>query len=138
MAVEHCAGQAIHPISSHLVPRCIYSRPEVASVGWTETQAKEQGFEVKTGKFHFKAIGKALIYGESDGFVKVVSDKLTNDILGVHMIGPHVTDYIAEASLAQLLDATPLEMGKMIHPHPTLSEIIGEAMLAVEGVSIGM
>jgi dihydrolipoamide dehydrogenase len=138
LAVEHSAGLAVHALQAHLVPRCTYSRPEVASVGWTEAQAREQGADVKTGKFNFKAIGKALIFGESDGFVKVVADAKTNDILGVHMVGPHVTDQIAEAALAQLLDATPWEIGQMIHPHPTLSEIVGEAMLAVDNRAIGM
>ncbi|ANE48047.1 dihydrolipoamide dehydrogenase [Paenibacillus swuensis] len=138
VAAEHAAGHKTHPMSSHLVPRCIYTRPEIASVGWTEAQAKEQGHAVKVGKFPFSAIGKALVYGETDGFVKVIADSETNDILGVHMIGPHVTDYIAEAALAQLLDATPWEVGNTIHPHPTLSEIIGEAMLAVDGKAIGM
>jgi dihydrolipoamide dehydrogenase len=138
LAVEHICGVVTHPLEAHLVPRCTYSRPEVASVGWTEEQAKEKGYELKTGKFNFKAIGKALIFGESDGFVKVVADARTNDILGVHMIGPHVTDQIAEAALAQWLEATPWEVGQMIHPHPTLAEIVGEAMLAVDGRAIGM
>jgi dihydrolipoamide dehydrogenase len=138
LAVEHSCGLATHALEPHLVPRCTYSRPEVASVGWTEEQAKQKGYELKIGKFNFKAIGKALIFGESDGFVKVIADARTNDILGVHMIGPHVTDQIAEAALAQLLEATPWEVGQMIHPHPTLAEIVGEAMLAVDGRAIGM
>ncbi|WP_409346478.1 dihydrolipoyl dehydrogenase [Paenibacillus sp. MBLB4367] len=138
VAVEHIAGQHPHPLQRHLIARCIYTRPETASVGWTEKQAKEQGFEVKTGKISFKALGKALVYGEADGFVKVVADSKTNDILGVHMIGPHVTDYISEAALAQLLNATPWEVGSLIHPHPTLSEALGEAMLAVDGKAIGV
>ena len=112
--------------------------PEASSVGITEQQAKEQGFDVKIGKFPFKAIGKALVYGESDGFVKIVADKATNDILGVHMIGPHVTDIISEAGLAMVLDATPWEIGHTIHPHPTLSEVMGEAALAVDGKAIHM
>jgi dihydrolipoamide dehydrogenase len=137
-AVETIAGKHPEPIDLTLVPRCIYGRPEIASVGITEQQAAERGHEVKTGKFSFKGIGKSLIYGSSDGFVKVVADARDNAILGVHMIGPHVTDYIGEASLAQLLGATTLQVGKMIHPHPTLSEIIGEAMLAADGAAIHM
>jgi dihydrolipoamide dehydrogenase len=137
-AVETIAGKHSEPIDLTLVPRCIYGRPEIASVGITEQQAAERGHEVKTGKFSFKGIGKSLIYGSSDGFVKVVADARDNAILGVHMIGPHVTDYIGEASLAQLLGATTLQVGKMIHPHPTLSEIIGEAMLAADGAAIHM
>ncbi|MEB3103512.1 dihydrolipoyl dehydrogenase [Ferviditalea candida] len=137
-AVEHIAGMQVHPYEPHRVARCIYTRTEVASVGWTERQAKDKGFEVKVGKFNFRAIGKALVYGEVDGFVKVVVDKLTDDILGVHIIGPHATDYISEAALAQLLNAAPWEVGRTIHPHPTLSEALGEAMLAVDGQAIGM
>ncbi|MEH7886861.1 dihydrolipoyl dehydrogenase [Bacillus sp. JJ1609] len=136
VAVEHIAGVETHPIDYTLVSKCIYSSPEAASVGLTEDEAKEKGFEVKTGKFSFKAIGKALVYGESDGFVKIVADKETNDILGVHMIGPHVTDMISEAGLAKVLDATPWEVAHTIHPHPTLSEAIGEAALAVDGKAI--
>jgi len=136
VAVEHIANENPHPIDYTLVSKCIYSSPEAASVGLTEDEAKEKGFEVKTGKFSFKAIGKALVYGESDGFVKIVADKETNDILGVHMIGPHVTDMISEAGLAKVLDATPWEVAHTIHPHPTLSEAIGEAALAVDGKAI--
>ncbi|MBS8264825.1 dihydrolipoyl dehydrogenase [Mesobacillus boroniphilus] len=136
VAVEHIAGQDPHPIDYTLVSKCIYSSPEAASVGLTEDEAKEKGHDVKTGKFSFKAIGKALVYGESDGFVKIVADKETNDILGVHMIGPHVTDMISEAGLAKVLDATPWEVAHTIHPHPTLSEAIGEAALAVDGKAI--
>ncbi|TVY11526.1 dihydrolipoyl dehydrogenase [Paenibacillus cremeus] len=138
VAVEHLAGHKPHLYSPHQVPRCVYSRPELASVGLTEQQAKERGHQIKTSKVHFKALGKALVYGESDGFVKVIADKETNDLLGVHMIGVHVTDYISEAALAQLLEATPWEVGQTIHPHPTLSEILGEAMLAVDGRAIGI
>ncbi|WNF21643.1 dihydrolipoyl dehydrogenase [Mesobacillus jeotgali] len=136
VAVEHIAGENPHPIDYTLVSKCIYSSPEAASVGLTEDEAKEKGHDVKTGKFSFKAIGKALVYGESDGFVKIVADKETNDILGVHMIGPHVTDMISEAGLAKVLDATPWEVAHTIHPHPTLSEAIGEAALAVDGKAI--
>lgn len=136
VAVEAIAGLNPKPIEYHLVPRCTYSRPEVASVGWTEAQCKEKGYNVKTGKFSFRAIGKALIFGEHDGFVKIIADADTNDLLGVHMIGPHVTDYISEAALAQVLDATPWEIAHTIHPHPTLSEAISEAALAVDGKAI--
>jgi dihydrolipoamide dehydrogenase len=137
-AVDHICGAAAHRYEQHLVPRCVYTRPEIASVGWTEEQAKAQGYEVKTGKFPFKAIGKALVYGDADGFVKVVADVKTSDVLGVHMIGPHVTDMISEAALAQLLNAVSWEVGMTIHPHPTLSEALGEAMLAVDGKSAAM
>ncbi|QNK35289.1 dihydrolipoyl dehydrogenase [Bacillus subtilis] len=136
IAVEHFAGLNPHPLDPTLVPKCIYSSPEAASVGLTEDEAKANGHNVKIGKFPFMAIGKALVYGESDGFVKIVADRDTDDILGVHMIGPHVTDMISEAGLAKVLDATPWEVGQTIHPHPTLSEAIGEAALAVDGKAI--
>ncbi|MFB4363544.1 dihydrolipoyl dehydrogenase [Bacillus sp. LR_6] len=136
IAVEHFAGLNPHPLDPTLVPKCIYSGPEAASVGLTEDEAKANGHNVKIGKFPFMAIGKALVYGESDGFVKIVADRDTDDILGVHMIGPHVTDMISEAGLAKVLDATPWEVGQTIHPHPTLSEAIGEAALAADGKAI--
>ncbi|KQL49204.1 dihydrolipoamide dehydrogenase [Brevibacillus choshinensis] len=136
LAVEHMAGGHPHPMDYTKVPKCTYSRPEVANVGLTEKEAKDQGFEVKVGKFSFKPLGKALIHGENDGFVKVVVDAKTNDLLGVHMIGPHVTDMISEAGLARVLDATPWEIGTTIHPHPTLSEALMEAALAVDGKAI--
>jgi dihydrolipoamide dehydrogenase len=137
-AVEHIAGIKQDPLPHHRIPRCVYTRPEVASVGWTEQQAKDLGHDVKVGSVQFRAIGKALVYGEYDGFAKVIADAKTNDILGVHLIGPHATDYISEAALAQFLEATPWEVGKTMHPHPTLSEILGEAMLAVDGSSVGI
>ncbi|BCB04667.1 dihydrolipoyl dehydrogenase [Bacillus sp. KH172YL63] len=135
-AVEHMANENPHPIDYSLISKCIYSNPEIASVGITEQEAKEQGYNLKVGKFSFRAIGKALVYGESDGFVKIIADKDTDDILGVHMIGPHVTDMISEAGLAKVLDATPWEIAHTIHPHPSLSEAIGEAALAVDGKAI--
>lgn len=135
-AVEHIANENPSPLDYSLISKCIYSSPEAASVGLTEDEAKEKGHDVKTGKFSFRAIGKALVFGESDGFVKIVADKETGDILGVHMIGPHVTDMISEAGLAKVLDATPWEVAHTIHPHPTLSEAIGEAALAVDGKAI--
>lgn len=136
VAVEHMANQTSLPMDYDSVSSCIYSNPEAASVGLTEQQAKDKGFNIKTGKFPFKAVGKALVQGESDGFVKIIMDKKTDDLLGVHMVGPHVTDMISEAGLAKVLDATPWEIAQTVHPHPTLSEVIGEAALAVEGKQI--
>jgi dihydrolipoamide dehydrogenase len=135
-AVEHLSNLKVEPINYTNISKCIYSSPEMASVGLTENQAKEQGLNVKVGKFPFKAIGKALVYGESDGFVKIIANKDNDDLLGVHMIGPHVTDMISEAGLAKVLDATPWEIAHTIHPHPSLSEVFGEAALAVEGKAI--
>ncbi|MFD1389372.1 dihydrolipoyl dehydrogenase [Oceanobacillus oncorhynchi subsp. oncorhynchi] len=135
-AVEHMAGEHPQKIDYQAVSSCIYASPEAASVGLTETQAKEEGYELVIGKFPFKAVGKALVYGESDGFVKIMTDKKTQDLIGVHMIGPHVTDMISEAGLAKVLDATAWEISQTIHPHPSLSEVIGEAALAVDGIQI--
>ncbi|MBU9714696.1 dihydrolipoyl dehydrogenase [Evansella tamaricis] len=135
-AVEHLAGKDAHPVDPNMVPKCTYSSPEVASVGLSEDAAKDQGYNVKTGVFSFKAIGKALVYGDTSGFVKFVSNSKNDDLLGVHMIGPHVTDMISEAALAKVLDATHWEVADTIHPHPSLSEAIGEAALAVDGKAI--
>lgn len=137
-AIEHIAGMQHEPLDYLKISRCIYSSPEAASVGLTEKQAREKGFDVKIGKFPFMAIGKALVNGNVDGFVKVVADKKTDDILGVHMIGSHVTDLISEAGLAMVLDATPWEVASTVHPHPSLSEVMGEAALAVDGAAIHM
>src|SRR5699024_3185993 len=136
VAVEHMADKNPLPLDYDTIPSCIYSNPEAASVGLTEKQATNQGYDVKIGKFPFKAIGKALVHGESDGFVKIIADKQTEDLLGVHMAGPHVTDMISEAGLAKVLDATPWEISRSVHPHPTLSEVMGEAAMAVEGNQI--
>jgi dihydrolipoamide dehydrogenase len=117
-------------------PRATYCRPEIASIGLTEQQCEERGLPVKVGKVPFQAIAKAIIYGEYEGFAKVIGHRDTNDTLGVHIIGPHATDLIAETSLGYELEATPWEIGAATHPHPTLSEVIGEAALAVDGRSI--
>jgi len=136
VAMEAIAGQRPHPLPYDDIARCTYSRPEVASVGVTEDGAVLRGHDVRTAKFQFRAIGKALVYGEPDGFVKLVCDAKSGDLLGVHMIGPHVTDLISEAALARVLDATAWEIGQTIHPHPTLSEVLGEASLAISGMQI--
>ncbi|MGG2086450.1 dihydrolipoyl dehydrogenase [Priestia aryabhattai] len=136
VAVEHLHGEKPLKIDYTTISKCVYSSPEAASVGLTEQEAKQQGFQLKVGKFPFKAVGKALVYGEAEGFVKIIADADTNDVLGVHMIGPHVTDMISEAGLAKVLDATPWEIAHTIHPHPSLSEAMGEASLAVDGKAI--
>lgn len=137
-AVEHIAGIENEAIDYTKISRCIYSSPEASSVGITEQQAKEQGYKVKVGKFPFMAIGKSLVNGNSDGFVKIIADEETEDILGVHMIGENVTELISEAGLAMVLDATPWEVSSTIHPHPSLSEVMGEAALAVDKKAIHM
>ncbi|POZ55913.1 Dihydrolipoyl dehydrogenase [Lysinibacillus sphaericus] len=131
-AIEHIATGKVAPLNVLQVPKCVYSFPEVASIGLTESAARENGHVLKIGKFPFKAIGKALVNGESDGFVKIIADEKTDDILGIHMVGPHVTDLIGEASLAKLLDATPWEISQAIHPHPSLNEVLVESALAVD------
>lgn len=136
VAVEHIADANPHPIDYSTVAKCVYSYPEIASVGLTEKEAKEKGYTVKTGKFLFKANGKALVFGDNNGFAKMVVDEKTDDLLGVHLIGPHVTDMISEAAIAKVLDAANWEVAHTIHPHPTLSEVIGEAALAVDGKAI--
>jgi len=126
----------VHPIDYVKQPRATYCRPEIASIGLTEQQCQDQEIPYTVGKVPFQAIAKAIIGGEYEGFAKVIGHRDTKDTLGVHLIGPHATDLIAEASLAFQLDATPWEIGGTTHAHPTLAEIIGEAALAVDGQSI--
>ncbi|MFP3885426.1 dihydrolipoyl dehydrogenase [Priestia filamentosa] len=135
-AVEHIAGRTPILMRSKDIPRCVYSSPQAASVGLTEEEAIKNEFQVKVGKFPFQAVGKALISGEESGFAKIIADKETDDILGVHLIGPNVTELISEAGLAKVLDATPWEMAHAVHPHPSLSEVLGEAALSVDGKAI--
>ncbi|WP_301108285.1 dihydrolipoyl dehydrogenase [Sporosarcina sp.] len=137
-AVDHIAGIKREPLNNDLVPHCVYSYPETAAVGLTEQQAEERGINVRVGKFPFKANGKALVNGYAEGFVKILADQDSEDIVGVHMVGPHVTDLISEAGLAMVLNAIPWEVSSAIHPHPTLSEAFSEAALAVEGIAIHM
>ncbi len=137
VAAHTIAGDKdVHEINYTEQPRATYCRPEIASVGLTEAQCQERGLPYKVGKVPFQAIAKALIGGEYDGFAKVIGNTETGDTLGVHLVGPHATDLIAEASLGFELEATPWEIGAATHPHPTLSEVLGEAALAVDGRSI--
>jgi dihydrolipoamide dehydrogenase len=135
-AVEDIAGQRIAPMEQELVTRCTYSHPQIASVGLTENQAREKGHEVKTGRFPFTALGRAIIHGETGGFVKIVADAKTGQVLGTHIVGPSATELIAEPALTQLFQGDAWEMGRNIHPHPTLSEAVMEASLAVDGHAI--
>ena len=137
VAAHTIAGEKdVHEIDYTEQPRATYCRPEIASVGLTEAQCQERGLPYKVGKVPFQAIAKAIIGGEYEGFAKVIGNTETGDTLGVHIVGPHATDLIAEASLAFSLEATPWEIGAATHPHPTLSEVVGEAALAVDGRSI--
>jgi dihydrolipoamide dehydrogenase len=133
IAVEHMAGEDPMPKDRNLVPRVTFCRPEVASFGLNKTEAEEEGYEVNETKFPFRAIGKALIEGEPNGFFKIVTDAETDLILGMHAIGPKVTDLITEGVFAKLVEGTPEEIGMTMHPHPSLSEVVGEAAMAVEG-----
>jgi dihydrolipoamide dehydrogenase len=137
IAAHVIAGEAdVHEMDYNAQPRATYCRPEIASIGLTEEQVKAAGTPYKVGKVPFQAIAKAIIGGEYEGFAKVIANSDNQDTLGVHIIGPHATDLIAEASLAFELDATAWEIGGATHAHPTLSEVIGEAAMAVDGRSI--
>jgi len=138
MVVEKLAGKKVEPINMRLVPNCTYCDPEVASVGLTEAKAKEEGYDVKVGKFPFSASGKARILGETDGFVKIVSEKKYDEVLGVHIIGPHATELLAEACVAMSLETTADELGRTIHAHPTVSESVMEAAEGVHDLTIHM
>jgi dihydrolipoamide dehydrogenase len=128
--VEKIAGLNPEPIDYGNIPGCTYASPEIASVGLTETQAKEQGYDIKVGKFPFSASGKATAAGTKEGFVKVIFDAKYGEWLGCHMIGAGVTDMIAEAVLGRKLETTGHEVLKAIHPHPTMSEAVMEATAA--------
>ena len=135
-AVEHIAGLSPQPLDYTQIPSAIYCRPQVASFGMTEEQAREEGHEVKIGKFPLAASGKALALNESEGMVKLVVDAEIGEILGAHMIGAEVTELLGELAMTQLLEATTTELGWLVHPHPTISEALKEAALAAEGEAI--
>ncbi|AVI51851.1 dihydrolipoyl dehydrogenase [Pukyongia salina] len=131
--VEKIAGMHVEPIDYGNIPGCTYTSPEIASVGMTEAQAKEAGYDLKVGKFPFSASGKASAAGTKDGFVKVIFDAKYGEWLGCHMIGAGVTDMIAEAVVARKLETTGHEVLKAIHPHPTMSEAVMEAVADAYG-----
>lgn len=135
-AVETIAGMDPDPLDYSLMPRAIYCKPQVASFGLTETQAREQGRDIKIGKFPFAASGKALALGELEGMVKLVVDSQVGEILGAHMIGSEVTELLGELSMTKLLEGTATELGWLVHPHPTISETIKEAALGIENHAI--
>lgn len=128
--VEKIAGLNPHPVDYGNIPGCTYTSPEVSSVGMTEKQAKEAGYEIKVGKFPYSASGKASAAGQKDGFVKLIFDAKYGELLGAHMIGGNVTEMIAELVVAKRLEITGHELIKSIHPHPTMSEAIMEAAAA--------
>ncbi|WP_347926333.1 dihydrolipoyl dehydrogenase [Pontimicrobium sp. SW4] len=133
LCVEKIAGQHVEALDYGNIPGCTYCSPEIASVGLTETQAKEQGYDIKVGNFPFSASGKASAGGHKDGFVKVIFDAKYGEWLGCHMIGAGVTDMIAEAVLGRKLETTGHEVLKAVHPHPTMSEAVMEAVAAAYG-----
>ncbi|SFP24069.1 dihydrolipoyl dehydrogenase [Salibacterium halotolerans] len=135
-AVNDILTGSCEPLDPARVPRCTYSRPETASIGWTQEQAEERYESVKTPRIPFQAIGRAVVQGHTDGFVKLIVNGANDDLLGVHMFGSGVTELISEASLAMLVDAANTELSETIHPHPSLSEIYGEAALAAENKAI--
>ena len=131
--VEHIAGQGEGTVDYGNVPNCTYCHPEVASVGLTEAQAKEQGYDIEVGKFPWVAVGRAVAAGHTDGFVKIIRDKRYSEILGAHIVGPNATELIAEFVVGRHLESTVEELEKAIHPHPTLSEGVSEGALAALG-----
>ena len=132
VAVENTMGQAV-TFDPKTIPWCVYTDPEVASVGLTEAQACEEGYDVRVGRFPLNANGKALTYGKPDGFVKVVSEARFGEVLGLHIVGPHASELIHEGGLALALEATLDELVTTIHGHPTLGEAVHEAVLEVQG-----
>jgi dihydrolipoamide dehydrogenase len=136
LAVETIAGIQSRPLDYEAMPRAVYCNPQVASFGLTEKQARERGMKVKVGKFPFRANGKASGLGESDGLVKLVVDEEMGGIVGAHMVGPEVTELLGEVMMTRLLEGTGEELGWLVHPHPSLSEAVKEAALAVDGQAI--
>jgi dihydrolipoamide dehydrogenase len=135
---ERIAGHDVQPINYDQVPGCTYCDPEIGSIGLTEQQAIDRGYDVQVGVFPFFVLGRAKIANETDGFVKIVAEKKYDEILGVHMIGPRATELVAEAGIALRLECTVEELIRTIHAHPTMSEAVGEAAHAVHGTAIHM
>ncbi len=136
ICVENIAGKNPHTLDYNSIPGCTYCHPQVASIGMTEARAREEGYDVKIGKFLYTASGKARAIGAREGMVKLVFDKKYGELLGAHIIGEEATELIAELGMAKALEATPVELGKTIHAHPTLSEMIMEAALSADNEAI--
>ena len=136
LLAERIAGHDVTPINYNHVPRCTYTEPEIGSVGLTEAQAKAAGHDVRVGTFPFRALARARMAGETDGFVKIVAEKKYDEILGVHIIGPRATELVSEAVMALRMEVTVEELIKTIHAHPTMSEAVGEAAHAAHGAAI--
>ena len=136
VAAETIAGQETQPLDYTMMPKATYCQPQIASFGLTEAQATEAGHDIRVGHFNIQANGKAMGMGEADGMIKLVVDSRFGEILGAHMVGPEVTELLGELSLTRLLEGTTLELGWLVHAHPTISEIIKEAALAAEGRAV--
>jgi dihydrolipoamide dehydrogenase len=136
VAAETIAGHPTVELDYRMLPRATYCVPQVASFGFTEEQARENGFEINVGKFPFQPNGKALGLGEREGFIKIISDARYGELLGAHMVGPHVTELLPELTLARMVELTAEEIARNVHAHPTLSEVIMEAAHGVEGEPI--
>ncbi|HSP65925.1 MAG TPA: dihydrolipoyl dehydrogenase [Candidatus Deferrimicrobium sp.] len=136
IAIEAIAGRQPHPLDAQLVTRTTYCAPQIASVGLSEAEAHEAGHDVQVGVFPFRGNARAVVWGETGGFTKVVADRATNSVLGVHIIGHEVTELIYGPALGALLESTPFEMSRAVAPHPTLSESLAEAALAVSGEAL--
>ncbi len=136
LLAERLAGKAVTPLNYDHVPKCTYSDPEIGSVGLTEKQAAERGYDVRVGTFPFQVLGRARIAAETEGFVKIVAEKKYDEVLGVHIIGPRATELVAEAVLALRTECTVEELIRTIHAHPTMSEAMGEAAHAAHGAAI--
>ena len=138
IAAETISGLECAPINYSDMPRCTYCQPQIASIGLTERQAKEEGYNIKVSQFPFMAVGKAIAVGDSEGFVKMIADKDSGELLGAHMIGPEVTEMIAEVGLLKYLEGTDIEIAELTHAHPTLSEAVKEAALSLNNGAIHM
>ena len=136
IAAERIAGQDVKPINYDHVPACTYCDPEIGSVGLTEKEAQERGYDVRVGSFPFGVLGRAKMAGETEGFVKIVADKRYDEVLGIHMIGPRSTELVAEATLALRTESTVDTLIKTMHAHPTFAEAVGEAAHAAHGAAI--
>jgi dihydrolipoamide dehydrogenase len=127
LVADLIAGKEVEPLNPNHIPSCTYTAPEVASVGLTEAQAREQGYAVKIGRFPFSVLARAKIEGHPVGFTKIVTEEKYGEVLGVHIVGPHATELLAEACVALRMEATVEELARTIHAHPTLSEAVMEA-----------
>jgi dihydrolipoamide dehydrogenase len=136
LAAETIAGQESQALDYEAMPKATYCVPQIASFGLTEQQAREQGHDVKIGRFPFQASGKAVAIGETGGMAKLVVDSKYGELLGAHLIGPEVTEMLAELSMTKLLEGTTLELGWLVHSHPTLSEVLKEAALDADGQAV--